>query len=192
MLQKLLSSPRLYDAVQRMAGRDTILSRISRHLAECGGTSVLDVGAGTGVVRRWLPEDATYLWLDNDWKKLRGFSSHRRKGDAVIFGDASALALATKSVDTALCMFVSHHLDSRTLTAMLRDLSRIVRQRLILIDPLHCPARLTSRLLWAVDRGSYPRDAAELKSSIEPWFLIRREEQFQVFHNYFLCIGEPR
>ena len=67
-----LGNPWLYDLIQSHVGGRQIVTRVAKELDELRAATVLDVGAGTGMVSGLVPRDARYLWLDNDPLKLRG------------------------------------------------------------------------------------------------------------------------
>ncbi len=145
----LLGSPALYKVLQRVCGTEHTLRRLRPLLADTAGQRVLDVGAGTGIAMSLLPEPQRYIWLDEDAAKLP-----RAHGSATIvraiLGDATRLPLRERSIDVALCLAMSHHLSDPQLEAMLGELARVVRHRLVANS-------VRSRLLWAIDRGRHPR-----------------------------------
>jgi SAM-dependent methyltransferase len=165
--------------------------RLRPLLADTAGRVVLDVGAGTGRVVPLLPPSARYIWLDNDVDKLRGArpADGRLRG---ILGDATRLGLRADSVDVALCLAMSHHLADAELEAMFAELARVVRERLVFLDAVVVPWSPRSRLLWALDRGRYPRTLPVLRAAIERRFEIRTVEQYAVYHRYLLCTAAPR
>ena len=57
--------------------------------------------------------------------------------------------------------------------------------RLIMLDGLWAPRRLTSRVLWAWDRGSHPRSAAVLDAAFRTHFDIEDTTTFSVLHEYY-------
>lgn len=187
---QVVARPLIYDTVQRLVGRDYVASRLHPYLAETANSSLVDIGAGTGLYLSSLPADVRYIWLDNDRDKLAGFQS---KGTAfpALLGDGAQLALKDKSVDYALCVSITHHLTDEQLLLMCRELARIVRKKLILVDALDTPA-WQSALLWHYDRGSHPRTAEHLTSIVETAFTIKSSERFAVHHRYIILTGQPR
>jgi ubiquinone/menaquinone biosynthesis C-methylase UbiE len=191
-LRAIVGHPTTYDLVQRAAGADRLRRWIAGYLADCRGDSLLDLGAGTGSIRSLLPADTQYIWFDNDPQKLAGYRSRRSSGLAVL-GDGSRLCFAAKSVDHALSIAVSHHLDHLQLRSFFREISRVTRKRLYFVDALQCsPPRLLSKALWAIDRGSFPRTPDVLRELINEHFIIEQTDTLQVLHRYLLCIARPR
>jgi SAM-dependent methyltransferase len=189
-LHRVVAEPRVYDAVQRLLGTPETAQRIRSHLEATRPALVLDVGAGTGRLRAALPATATYLWLDADPAKLRGYRAKWPDGPALL-SDATELPLRDASVDCALCVAVAHHLRDDLLERLLRELARVVRDRLLLMEPLRTDA-LASRVLWRYDRGAHPRTEAELAAAVEPFFELESRERYARLHRYLLLAARPR
>ena len=149
----------------------------------------MDIGAGTGALEAYLPRSSRYIWVDNDTEKLRGYLS--RGGGMAVLGSALDLGLAPKSVEQALCIAVAHHLADRELSRAFRGIARVVRHRLIFLDPLDCP-RLMSRMLWSIDRGSFPRSAEVLRKFLAESYVVEQAEVFTVLHRYLVCVAKPK
>src|SRR4051812_11707150 len=128
----VLARPFVYDLVQRHLGGD-IAPPLVNALAAAGGNTVLDLGAGTGMIADHLPPGATYVWLDNDVVKLRGLEEHEMDCIAVI-GDASRLPLADESVDFTATASVSHHLPDEAFASFVQEAARVTRKALIFLD----------------------------------------------------------
>lgn len=190
LLHRMVSAPRVYDAVQKMAGRDRNYEWLAPYLAESSGRVVLDVGGGTGELARVLSPTAVYIWLDSDPKKLHGLRQRMNKPRALL-GDASHIGLRDKSIDIAACVAVSHHLSEAQLGDALHELSRICRLRLVFLDAIRHEGTV-SRLMWKYDRGSYPRTADALRAHIERYFVIESESCNAVYHHYWLCAAIPK
>jgi ubiquinone/menaquinone biosynthesis C-methylase UbiE len=151
---------------------------------------ILDIGGGTGNSISVVPSAGDYIWLDNDPLKLQGF---RRKHPTLtaIIGDATSIPLRDKSVDDVLCTFVMHHLTDRQLSQFFQETARVVRKKLILLDPVERKNSMVSRTLWKYDRGSHPRSVETLCAAMSTSFSIEQSERFAVWHEYLLCVGSP-
>lgn len=189
-LGTLLENPRLYDLVQKAAGAGEIRRRLAPHVRAFAGTRVLDVGAGTGAYVGTVPDPAEYVALDLDSRKLARLTARHGFVSAVV-GDATELEFPAARFDHALAVFLAHHLDDEGLAGLVTGLSRVVGGSVVLVDPLRTRA-LRGRLLWAVDRGSFPRTADQLLTALEREFVIDCEERFRIHHNYLLCVARPR
>jgi len=185
-----LSHPKLYDLVQWAVGAAKVRARLIPLLTGPENQIVLDVGAGTGTLRALLPENCRYIWMDNDLQKLRGYRA--RRGDRAVLGSALHLALASNSVDQALLVAVSHHLGDSEFRQTLQEIARVVRHKLVFLDPIDCPARPVSRLLWSIDRGSFPRSQEVLRRFLEEYYVLEQAEVFTVLHRYFVCVARPK
>ncbi len=191
ILHRIVANPRVYDAVQKLAGRDLVLKRIEPHLTQAAGKTLLDIGGGTGEFARIVPPSATYIWLDNDRQKLSGLRA-KFTGVRALLGDASQIALKDKSVDIATCIAMSHHLTDVQLSNAVREFARVCRSKLIFFDAMRQKTSQLSNLLWKYDRGSYPRSIEHLRREIERHFYIEHEERYSIYHHYWLCIGTPK
>jgi ubiquinone/menaquinone biosynthesis C-methylase UbiE len=189
LAHRVVAHPSVYDLVQTLAGARELQRRVRPFLAESDGV-VLDVAGGTGAFGAAVPATSQYLLLDLDPQKVSGFRAKRLPGDALV-GDATALCLRDRSVDTALCVCAAHHLDDAQLRRFFAEAARVVRRRLVFLDPLHTD-RVVSKLLWRYDRGSNPRTAATLEAEMNRGFVVEHAEQFRIHHSYTLLVGTPR
>jgi ubiquinone/menaquinone biosynthesis C-methylase UbiE len=191
ILHRIVSNPWVFNQVQYLFGFKETCRRLAPYLAQTHNQIVLDVGAGTGNSAPLLPRSATYLWLDNDLKKLQRFRSRWPTGLAIL-ADATRICLKDKSVDHALCIGLTHHLTGIELPLLFSELARVIRQRLIFQDGVVRRESKISNLLWKYDQGRHPRSAHDLCSAIEPWFEIEQKEVYAIYHRYILYVGKPR
>ena len=183
--------PRLYDAVQVALGLRLAYERLAPHLTGLEGSTVLDVGGGTGLYRSLLPRSARYICLDNDVRKLARLKRTHERARALL-SDATVMALKPRSVDCALCIAVSHHLDDGSLDRLFRELGRVVRTRLVFLDALWSPDLIASRVLWSLDAGDHPRSKARLLDSLSACFAPAHIESYAIYHRYLLCVASPK
>jgi SAM-dependent methyltransferase len=186
----LADNPRVYDAIQVMAGRRVAFGRLRQAIAPAGNQTVLDVGAGTGSLARALPPGAVYWALDNDPAKLRRLSAKVPHAHC-LEGSALNIALPDKAVDWTVCVAVAHHLNDDELPRLFGELARVTRRRLVFLDPLWTSKLGIARLLWRYDRGSHPRSSQTLLTAIDRHFDIEWVERFRVLHTYVLCSARP-
>jgi ubiquinone/menaquinone biosynthesis C-methylase UbiE len=191
LAHKIVSQPRVYDWVQKAVGADVVGRFLAPHLAETADHSVLDVGAGTGINRRLMPESTRYVWMDNDTQKLSGFRGKRSNGLAAL-GDATQLCFGDKSIDYGLCTAVFHHLNDDELGRVVDELGRVIRRRLIFLDAVECKDRVASNLLWKYDRGSFPRTGKRICAALEERFKLEHVGELTVYHRYILCVAHPK
>jgi SAM-dependent methyltransferase len=186
----LIASPRLYDAVQRAAGRKELWQKLTPVLTELPTGSLLDVGAGTGAWREVIPAAISYTALDTDELKLARLRSNYPGVDTVR-GDATAIPFPDNAFDYTFCTLLSHHLDDRQLSHLFAELARVASRRTVFLDGV-VTGRVMSRMLWAIDRGRSPRPADALRRSFAERFDVEHAEEFTVRHSYVLLVGTPR
>jgi ubiquinone/menaquinone biosynthesis C-methylase UbiE len=193
-LHKLAAHPWVYDRIQLLAGAGEVYHKLQSHLPRLNGTlCVLDVGGGTGTLKKLWPKDSTYICLDIDPAKLRGFREKEPLGLAVL-ADALRMPFADRSIDVLVCMFVAHHLDEKMFGFGIREFRRVLKPcgTLLFLDPLRVPDRALSRVLWAFDRGECPRTADCLRGYLETDFRLTHWETFTIYHQYILGVAEVR
>ena len=190
ILHRIAANPRVYDWIQYAVGCDQVFSRIQTHFIASPGRSILEVGAGTGLLRSYVPKDSRYLWLDSDPEKLAGFR-HRNHTDPAVLGDATQICFADRSVDDSMCVSVTHHIPDDIVARLFSELARVTRHRLIFLDPV-LATPLASRVLWSLDRGSFPRSPARLRELLSVDFDIQVDDEFAVVHRYLCCVATPK
>jgi SAM-dependent methyltransferase len=183
--------PRVYDAIQFLAGRHVIDKRVRRVLAEASGATVLDVGAGTGTIAALLPAGAEYWALDNDPAKLERLA-HKVPSARRLLRSAVDTGLEDAAADWTVCIDVAHHLDDGELPAFVRELARVTRHRLVFVDPLWSARPSLGRVLWRYDRGAHPRTAQRLVDALGEAFEIESTDRFRAIHRYIMCVCRPR
>jgi ubiquinone/menaquinone biosynthesis C-methylase UbiE len=191
LLGKVVANPWVYDAVQKMAGREENYRRLQPLLARAKGEILLEAGAGTGEIKRILDPTTRYLWLDNDVQKLAGFQS-KNKNQLAVLADGTCIPLADRSVQSVLTSAVTHHMQDHELDLFLAELARVCRQQLVFLDALDDPSSLVSNLMWRYDRGSWPRTYENLLSKVRQYFELEMIQRYKIYHEYLLCTGKPR
>jgi SAM-dependent methyltransferase len=181
----------VYDLIQTMCGAKFNARRFRRVLeAYPGYHSVLDIGAGTGRIRKQLSADCTYYCIDNEGPKLLQLRK-AAKGALAILGDATNTPVASSSMDLVLCMAMSHHLSDSELELALLEIRRTLQPggRLMFVDALWSRHWLPGRILWSLDRGSNPRSKEALLSILTKHVRIIRQEEFRLAHDYMLLLA---
>jgi ubiquinone/menaquinone biosynthesis C-methylase UbiE len=105
--------------------------------------SVLDVGAGSGellrVAARWAENAgraAMLVGLELNERSARAIMEESREFGSIssIRGDALRLPFDDDSFDYAICSLFTHHFKDEQVVAILRELSRVARRRIFVID----------------------------------------------------------
>jgi 2-polyprenyl-3-methyl-5-hydroxy-6-metoxy-1,4-benzoquinol methylase len=138
-------------------GCSAVQAELAMVLDESRATSVslLDVGTGTGDI----PVLATATWrargmrittfgIDLSPSPLR---DARAQGIIPVCANALALPIATKSVDIVICSQTLHHFEASDAIAVVRELDRVARRRVIVSDIRR--SWLAAAGIWLV---SYP------------------------------------
>lgn len=190
-LHQLVAEPAIYDAVQRAVGVQEVHRRAARWLPPGTAPLVLDCGGGTGLLRPHLPPDVRYLCLDNDPQKLSGYARHFGR-ESVLLADATRLPVPDGRVDAIFCVSLLHHLPDDRIPDLLLACHRALRPggRLIVLDPVWDATHLPGRVLWALDRGSYPKQPAQLEGWLSAQFETWWRDGFRMWHRYLLVVGE--
>jgi ubiquinone/menaquinone biosynthesis C-methylase UbiE len=186
LLHAIVANPTVYSVCQHTIGAGKITQEIA-HLVPSGHCYFLDVGAGSGYVRRMLSEEAHYIPIDIDHAMLRA-GGHR----LAIQSDASQLPVLADTMDMVLCKQVSHHLTDDGLDHLMDEIHRVLRLqgRLLFMDAVRTNKAM-SDLLWRYDRGAHPRAEPELVARIQRRFTVLHREVHWNFHQYILLLLAP-
>lgn len=132
--------------VNRFAGdiralKNSLLREIKRE--KLREFSVLDVGAGSGELLRVVARFARKNRLQT---RLYGLELNARSAVSIleesahygeisaVRGDALRLPFADDSFDYAICSLFTHHFTDENVTRILRELRRVARRRIFVID----------------------------------------------------------
>jgi ubiquinone/menaquinone biosynthesis C-methylase UbiE len=191
MLHRLAEHPVVYDLIQKLAGEAKSNAVIASQTKKINPKSlVVDFGGGTGSFQELLPQSSTYVCLDMDRLKLKGFLKKSQDGLALI-GDATQAPIRAEVVDVAICKAILHHVPEENLAVLFQEISRVLKPcgKFIVIDPVWASGRWIGRQLWKYDRGAFPRTEETLHSAISPYYKIVYWQTFHVYHEYVLCVG---
>ncbi len=105
--------------------------------------SVLDVGAGSGELLRVAADwglatgrSATLVGLELNARSAQAISEESRRYPSItsVRGDALSLPFADECFDYAICSLFTHHFKDEQVVAILKELSRVARRSLFVID----------------------------------------------------------
>lgn len=120
-------------------GTRAVLMEVGDVLPELGSSAtLLDVGSGVGDIAARARDLARARKVDLslvtiDLAHTLALASRARTGNAVR-GTATELPFADRSVDVAICSQTLHHFDDARAHAVLRELDRVARVRVIVSD----------------------------------------------------------
>lgn len=155
-------------AVNRYLGGDRALRcALAPLLVEAPEARLLDVGAGNGRVatalaawarsrgRRW-----SVTALDLHAQSVRLARDHAQAlggGVAVLRGDGLALPFRDHAFDAAFTVLTLHHFREETAVALLKEMARVVRRRVVVNDLERSEAallgaRILAATVWRGDR----------------------------------------
>jgi ubiquinone/menaquinone biosynthesis C-methylase UbiE len=186
--------PAIYNFIQAASGARYVHARLGERIRGIASPRyVLDVGGATGTLRVYWPRESRYICLDLERPKLEGFRKAVPDGLA-LQGDATAMPLATGSVDAVICTAVAHHLDEKALLHALAESRRVLAPhgQFVFLDALERSDRFLSRALWKVDRGAHPHTAERLRQMLAQEFEVCHWERFSVLHEYALAVLRKR
>jgi len=74
---------------------------------------------------------------------------------------------------------------------VLRESVRVLKSggRMFFLDPVLARDRMVWRMIWRLDRGSYPRTAEALRNVFSQHLRIAHWEQFAIHHEYVFGVG---
>ena len=186
----ILGNARVFDFQQAHFGGRPVADQLAERLRDLGGVTLLDIGAGTGMVAGLIGPETRYVWFDNDERKLDGLLSKPTDCDAVL-GDAARLPFKDGAVDWSLMVEVSHHVPGDALDACLSEAARVTSRRFVFVDAVRGP-RLRSRAMWHLDLGRFPRAEDDLLARLGESHTLETVERFRgVNHDHLLCVCIP-
>jgi ubiquinone/menaquinone biosynthesis C-methylase UbiE len=164
-IHQLFEHPRVYGLTQKLNPFSvSLMSKlIVEHVPALSGETILDIGSGVGTRRKLFP-NAKYTGIDHN----PAYIDHALRiwGGGFQVMDAGRLDFPDASFDHAMSIAVCHHLDDATLSSMVREALRIVKQEgaLHIIDAVlpASPRALLKKWVFESDRGRHQRTLAEM------------------------------
>lgn len=193
ILHRIAANPWVYDQIQKMAGREKIHGLLEMQIAPVyNAPLVLDIGGGTGSIRRLWSASSNYICLDNDSIKLSGLAAKHTDSWGLL-ADGSQIPIRSATLDVAICVGVSHHIPEDVLVRVFMETMRVLKPsgRFIFIDATWNPEHRIGRLLWKYDRGSAPHTVNHLHKILSDAGNVTHWETFEVYHRYVLGVVMP-
>ena len=105
-------------------------NRVAPHLAR--GSTMLDLGAGTGFISRWL-KDRT--GVDPTLTDVIAYHNRERSLPFITLDDPFSVPVEDGSFDIVMLLFVFHHIDAHDDQERLLDEAvRIAKQRIVVLE----------------------------------------------------------
>ena len=114
--------------------KKTIVAEIFANNAD--HVSILDVGAGSGELLRLLRKElaAKKIFLAGAELNADAAASIKKLGSDSLQADAMRLPFDDDSFDYVYCSLFLHHLDDEPAIKMLREMSRVARKKIFVVD----------------------------------------------------------
>jgi SAM-dependent methyltransferase len=122
--------------------------------------TLLDVGTGMGDIPQRAREVAARRGVALDTVGLEAAewlaAAGRSSASAAVVGDGRALPFASHSIDVVICSQVLHHFFDEDAVALLRELDRVARVRVIVSDLLRSDLAVAGLWLFSFVLGFHP------------------------------------
>jgi SAM-dependent methyltransferase len=193
---RLLANRQWYHAFKQAIRADrTMQTMVNDHIKPTPGERLLDIGCGDGDIRPLLGA-VDYVGIDANEDYLRAARKQESPTTRFIVADVADLAdLGVKDFDVAIAVGLLHHLSDEQANALLSALGTALKPggRLVTFDPVFDAAqRTTARLLAALDRGRYVRDAEGYRRLLIPHLCVGsvRVRHDLLWFPYSHCVTE--
>jgi len=148
-------NPALFNFVRHILDGGN-LPAIQRILRQGKYKSVLDVGCGTGDFCTMTNED--YVGIDNSRSFVkyckRKFEGPKKK---FYYMDATKMKFKKNSFDAATIINTIHHLTDEQTIGVLKDMARVAKKSVIVIDAIPPKTNPIRKFLYSRDRGDHMR-----------------------------------
>ena|SRR2546428_9036720 len=154
-------------------------SRVARHLTK--DERVLDYGAGTGLISRWLAEEAGIRPALAD---LVAYGNRRRDFPFLKMEDPFHVPAADGAFDVVLLLFVLHHNPYEAQSKVLAEATRLSGRRLIVLEdtPRSRMDRMFNVFWDKVLNVRHGIPTPFAFRSVEEWPAVFLEHGLQVIH----------
>jgi len=156
---------------------------------------VLDVCCGVGDFAGVVEADYQGIDLNPRFIALaqRRYASAPNKQFRI--EDATRMRYAAGAFDVSLFINAMHHFPEELVRGILREVARVTRHRVIVLDMEPMRGHWLQRYVMACDRGDYARPIAAQQRLLEEYMTIEASEVYSVgliVQTLFICRPRPR
>jgi len=164
------------------------MARLRKTLDLQPGERLLDVGCGSGMGAGLTK--GMYVGVDTEMTYLHFSRGRLRRNPTHSFAcmSASQLAFADGAFDKAMMLNLVHHLDETLLDSFLKELTRVVRKKVYILDHAPDHDNAVSGWLLSLDRGEHIRRRAELRGLLQHHYDVEKEEAFFNLERTVSCV----
>ncbi|MDW3203909.1 MAG: class I SAM-dependent methyltransferase [Alphaproteobacteria bacterium] len=196
-LWHLLSRAGVYDTLQAVLGAEKWRrALIEDHAKPLAGERILDLGCGTGALRRYVRQ-ADYLGIDRNPDYIAAASERYPPASDWMAADVADLAaIEPGRFDVVVGAGLLHHLDDTVSQEMIRTAASLLKPggRLAMLDPVFIDGQHPiARRLAELDRGCHVRRPDEYRALLSPVFqsveIVIRDDLLNLPYNHAISIG---
>jgi SAM-dependent methyltransferase len=179
MCQEIMARPLFYN----MWSAFHFLPRfkeISAEIIQSGSKSILDLGCGTGLFKKYYPA-CNYVGIDNNPRYIE--YAKKNLSGTFILGDILELEkhLGSSRFDAVILNGVLHHLEDQSVKTLAEKAGEYLNPggRIIIVDHIYNESlNVINRLLLKYDRGSFCRTKATFQTLFKVFNIASYEEFF--------------
>lgn len=197
-IRAILSSPRIYDLFQNIAGAKKFREiYVSEFICPTGTERILDIGCGTADILAYLPETVSYVGFDASPHYIE--AAKARFGDRGEFHCRYVNEMTIEEMgafDIVMANGLLHHLSDEEAANLCRVSVKALKPggRLITHDPCYSDQQSSlARYIISRDRGQNVRSGEEYAALLRPFFsevqLSIRHDMANIPYTHAITVG---
>lgn len=173
----LFDMPAVYNSVRAVLlfGKGKMFSHIQRAVALQEGETLLDVGSGPGELSQLF--SGAYAGVDYSENYVL-YARKKYPKKHFFQGNVLDLSLEENSYDVVLLASFIHHFSDAEVEKILGNMKKVVRKRIVLLEPCPWKGNPLAWFLLKMDRGANIRSFKEQKKFVEKYFTLEKAETF--------------